>query len=80
VYFNKVHLLGTLPLERQAAGIVIVKAQGRYAGRKASVKEKSTDVLLLDAEGMSKQDIANTLGIIRTSVYRIINENKKETK
>lgn len=68
----------SLLLERQAEGIAIAKAQGRYTGRKATAKAKSTEVLLLDAEGMSKQDIADTLGISRTSVYRIINENKKE--
>lgn len=77
--FNRVHLLGALPLERQAAGILIVGAQGRCSGRKVTEKERGTGVLLLDAEGMSKK-ISEMLGISRTSVYRTFNEDKKETK
>lgn len=66
----------SLLLERQAEGIAIAKAQGRYTGRRATAKEKTADVLRLANEGKSKLQIAKTLGISRTSVYRIIKENK----
>ncbi len=66
----------SLLLERQAEGIAIAKAQGRYTGRRATAKEKTADVLYLAGQGNSKQKIAETLGISRTSVYRIIKENK----
>lgn len=66
----------SLLLERQAEGIAIAKAKGRYTGRKATATEKKTEVLMLINQGYNKQTIAERLGISRSSVYRIIRKQK----
>ncbi|EKO3929639.1 recombinase family protein [Vibrio fluvialis] len=65
----------SLLLERQAEGIAIAKAKGRYTGRKATAKEKTKEVLMLIEQGYSKQTIADQLGISRSSIYRIIKDS-----
>lgn len=62
----------SLLLERQAEGIALAKANGRYTGRKATARAKTTEILELEAEGLSKEEIAKQLRISRTSVYRIL--------
>lgn len=69
----------SLLLERQAEGIAIAKAQGRYSGRKATARKKRKQVIALLEQGYKKQTVADLLNISRSSIYRIINENKKET-
>lgn len=66
----------SLLLERQAEGIALAKAKGRYTGRKATAQENSEEIASLDAKGHSKQEIAEMLNISRTSVYRILRANK----
>jgi DNA invertase Pin-like site-specific DNA recombinase len=56
--------------ERQLAGIAKAKAAGVYKGRPASIDE--TRVRELKATGMRPTDIAKTLGIGRSSVYRAL--------
>jgi hypothetical protein len=56
--------------ERQLEGIAKAKAAGVYKGRPASIDEAR--VRELKAQGMRPTDIAKTLGIGRTSVYRAL--------
>ena len=59
-------------LERQRDGIAVAKAAGKYTGRKPTAKAKSSQVLELLAQDLSKKDIALRLNIGVASVYRII--------
>lgn len=61
-----------LMLERQAEGYEIAKAQGRITGRPKSAQKKADDVKRLATEGMTRQKIADQLGIGVASVYRIL--------
>ena len=56
--------------ERQIEGIARAKARGVYKGRKPSVDVEK--VRELHAEGMGPSQIAKTLGIGRSSVYRAL--------
>jgi DNA invertase Pin-like site-specific DNA recombinase len=56
--------------ERQLEGIAKAKAAGVYKGRPASIDEAR--VRELKAQGMRPTDIAKTMGIGRTSVYRAL--------
>jgi len=58
-------------LERQRDGIEIAKAAGKYKGRKATAKAKAREVLELLGQGLTKQAVADRLGIGIASVYRI---------
>ncbi|MCF6267889.1 MAG: recombinase family protein [Desulfuromusa sp.] len=59
-------------LERQAEGIAIAKAQGRYKGRKPTARAKAATVVSLASEGLTRQAIADQLEIGIASVYRIL--------
>lgn len=59
-----------LRAERQAEGIAKAKTEGKYKGRAPSIDYKQ--VKKLHAQGISPTDIANLLGIGRTSVYRAL--------
>jgi len=59
-------------LERQREGIAKAKGQGAYKGRKPTAKAKAQEVLELLQTGMTKQAIADQLGIGVASVYRIL--------
>jgi DNA invertase Pin-like site-specific DNA recombinase len=63
-------------LERQAEGIAIAKQKGKYKGRKPTARKKTPQVMELLDQGMTKQSIADQLGIGIASVYRIINGQK----
>jgi len=63
-------------LERQAEGIAIAKQKGKYKGRKPTARDKAPQVIELLAQGMTKQAIADQLGIGIASVYRIIKGQK----
>ena len=56
--------------ERQMEGIARAKARGVYKGRKPSIDVEK--VRELHAEGMGPSQIAKTLGIGRSSVYRAL--------
>jgi len=47
----------------------------KYKGRKATAKAKSEEVIALIGQGMTKQAVADKLGIGVASVYRIIKES-----
>jgi len=60
-------------LERQVEGIAKAKAEGKYKGRKPTVRAKSAQVLEMSARGWPKARIARELGVSRASVHGIIN-------
>jgi DNA invertase Pin-like site-specific DNA recombinase len=62
-------------LERQLAGIQAAKEAGKYKGRKPTAMAKSNAVLDLLAKGMTKQTVADRIGIGVASVYRIFKNN-----
>ena len=57
---------------RQAEGIERAKQDGRYKGRKPTARAKTAEVLTLSAQGLTRQKIADQLGIGVASVYRIL--------
>lgn len=61
-------------LERQREGIAKAVAEGRYKGRKPTARAKSAEVVELAAQGISMGRIADTLGIGKGSVHRILKE------
>ena len=66
--------------ERQLEGIEKAKKEGKYKGRKATALEKSDQVHELVANGMTRQAVADELGMGVASVYRILNNQKVEVK
>ena len=64
-------------LERQAEGIAKAKTDGRYKGRKATARAKSADIMQLVDNGLTRQAIADQLGIGVASVYRVLKSNAK---
>jgi DNA invertase Pin-like site-specific DNA recombinase len=61
-------------LERQREGIAKAKAAGKYKGRKPTARAKAAEVLELRDAGKGATRIAETVGIGRASVYRILRE------
>lgn len=59
-------------LERQREGIAKAKAAGKYKGRAPTAIAKATEIRFLDAQGCTRQAIANKLGIGVASVYRVL--------
>ena len=67
--------------ERQAMGIAKAKQEGRYKGRKPTARAKADEVLALNAQGLTRQKIADQLEIGVASVYRILkNQATPKTK
>ncbi|WP_129125957.1 MULTISPECIES: recombinase family protein [Geomonas] len=60
-----------LMLERQKEGIQAAKEAGKYKGRKPTARAKADEVMALLDQGMTKQAVADRLGIGVASVYRI---------
>ena len=63
-------------LERQRDGIELAKQAGKYKGRKATTRSRAAEVLELLRQGLTKQAVADRLGIGVASVYRIAKELK----
>jgi len=63
-------------LERQRAGIAAAKAAGKYKGRAPTARRKAAEILALLDEGVGESEIGRRLGISRSSVYRIIAEQR----
>jgi DNA invertase Pin-like site-specific DNA recombinase len=59
-------------LERQREGIARAKADGKYKGRKPTARGKSKEILGMKEKGIGATEIANSLGIGRASVYRVL--------
>ena len=65
-----------LMLERQRDGIAAAKAQGKYKGRQPTARNKAAEILKLIAEGKTRQQTANAVGVGVASVYRVIAEDR----
>lgn len=61
-----------LLLERQAEGIAIAKAKGKYKGRKPIADTKQEQARTLLSQGISKSQIAKELKISLSTVYRLV--------
>ncbi len=61
-------------LERQRCGIAKAKAEGKYKGRAPTAQRRADEVRTLAASGLGSVEIASTLKIGRTSVWRILHE------
>lgn len=59
-------------LERQREGIAKAKREGRYKGRKPTVRDKAAEILRLHKEGVGASEIAKQIGAGRASVYRVL--------
>jgi DNA invertase Pin-like site-specific DNA recombinase len=58
-------------LTRQREGIAKAKGEGKYKGRKPTVRAKVNEIKALLAEGVRPTDVAKQLKIARSSVYRV---------
>ena len=59
-------------LERQREGIAKAKLEGKYKGRKPTVRARAAEIAALKADGVRPVDIARRLNIGRASVYRVL--------
>lgn len=67
--------------ERQMAGILLAKKEGKYKGRKPKFTEQIyKDIEKMAAAGIEKIEIAKYLGIGRTSVYNYMKLKGPATK
>jgi len=60
-----------LMLERQIEGIRRAQLLGKYRGRKPSARERKSEIAALMSAGVGATEIAQRLGIARSSVYRV---------
>ena len=63
--------------DRVKAGIAHARAQGRPHGRPVTIQSLIPKIRELAADGVSKRQIAATLGISRTSVRRLRTQTKR---
>ena len=59
-------------LARQREGIAKAKAENKFKGRAPTARRKTSDVVSMHQSGAKPTDIAQQLGIGRSSVYRIL--------
>jgi DNA invertase Pin-like site-specific DNA recombinase len=59
-------------LERQREGIAKAKAAGKYKGRKPTVARQVVAIRTMHAAGVTPTNIARTLRVARSSVYRML--------
>ena len=64
-----------LMLERQREGIAKAKAEGRYKGRKPTVRNQTETIRAMLAEGKGPTAIARRLSVARSSVYLALNDS-----
>jgi DNA invertase Pin-like site-specific DNA recombinase len=65
-----------LMLERQREGIAKAKAEGKYRGRAPTARAKAAEIMALRSQGISPNKIASDLGVGRSSVFRILAEQR----
>jgi DNA invertase Pin-like site-specific DNA recombinase len=65
-------------LERQAEGIAKAKAAGRYKGRKPTARSQAPAIQALAAQGLTRQAIAEKVGVGIASVYRVLRETNSD--
>ena len=66
----------SMMLERQREGVAKAKAAGKHKGRQPTAHRKAPDVMEMAAPGATPAEIGKTLGISRTSVWRITKANE----
>lgn len=71
---------GRVVRQRQSVGIAKAKKEGRYKGRKPTARAKSDQVMALNQQGLTRQKIADELGMGVASVYRILKANAEAKK
>lgn len=69
-----------LMLERQREGIAKAKSEGKYRGRAPTVRKKSIEIEELLAAGLGPTDVAEKLGVARSSVYRVAKNALQERR
>lgn len=62
--------------ERQMEGIAKAQVDGKYKGRKPTIDVEAVK-RLRDGEGLGATEIARRLGIARTSVYRVLQDEAR---
>lgn len=65
-------------LERQREGIAKAKAEGKYRGRAPTVATQAEQIRARRAAGETPTAIARSLGVARSSVYRMLGEEGPE--
>jgi DNA invertase Pin-like site-specific DNA recombinase len=63
-------------LERQREGIAKGKSEGKYRGRAPTARAKAGEVRKLVEEGLTREAVAEKLGMGVRSVYRIMSAAK----
>ncbi len=66
-------------LERQREGIAKAKAEGKYKGRKPTVRARRTEIKDLADQGIGPTEISKRLGVARSSVYRVLSHAEPGT-
>ncbi|SDG73679.1 MULTISPECIES: recombinase family protein [Pelagibacterium] len=61
-------------LERQREGIQKAKREGKYKGRKPTVRNRKVEIVELRQQGLGATEIARQLNIGRASVYRVLSD------
>jgi DNA invertase Pin-like site-specific DNA recombinase len=64
-------------LERQREGVAKAKGEGKYTGRKPIDTTRQAAIIRLNAEGLTKAEIANQIGVGEATVYRILAKARK---
>ena len=59
-------------LERQREGIAKAKALGKYKGRKPTARLRRQEIRQLTAEGKTRREVAELLGLSERSIYRVL--------
>ncbi len=59
-------------LERQREGIAAAKAEGKYKGRKPTVRVQMAEIRRLKADGLTNAEIARRVGVHRANVGRVL--------
>ena len=66
----------SMMLERQREGIAKAKTEGKYKGRAPTALRQADEVRRLLGAGVRPSDVAETLGVSRSSVWRIAKAEK----
>ena len=66
-------------LEREGIAQAKREAPHKYPGRRPTARQRAHEVLRLHRAGLRKTEIAERLGISRSSVYRILADVEEAT-
>src|SRR5262249_53621425 len=66
-------------LERQREGIAKAKGEGKYKGRAPTVARQAAEIRAAMEGGEKPAHVARRLGVARSSVYRMLEEEKPAT-